>query len=123
MNKNDLRMSHGNPHVTRNDQKMSYNIYDVTHNDLRMSHNDLIMTQNDLERTQNDLHSTLNAHRRRDSPPFSKLEDLDSALASDSSSIDRKREALRVEYNYLAYTGESVPFTVTDKMLTMVGPM
>jgi len=48
------------------------------------------------------------------------LEDLDSALASDSSSIDRKREALRVEYDYLAYTGESVPFTVTDKMLTML---
>ena len=36
--------------------------------------------------------------------------------ADDAESHDRKRDALKIEYDFLLYTGEPVPSIVTDKM-------
>ena len=47
------------------------------------------------------------------------LEQLDDVMASDETE-EFKRKALKIEYDYLSYTGEPVPTVVTEKMTQLV---
>ena len=50
---------------------------------------------------------------------ITEVEQLDDVIASQETE-ERRRQALMIEYEYLAYTGEPVPAVVTEKMTRMV---